>query len=76
MARIGRPQEQFLTLSDIERGELDRLVRSQSASHSHVRWAQLSSHPQRARPTRRSRAVSEFPTRRSATGTRSGLRRA
>ncbi len=34
MARIGRPQEEVLTLSDIEREELERLGRSQSASHS------------------------------------------
>ena len=39
MARIGRPQEQVLALSDIERDELERLGRSQSASHSLVRRA-------------------------------------
>ena len=41
MTRIGRPQEQLLMLSDIEREELDRLGRSQSASHSLVRRAQI-----------------------------------
>ena len=41
MARIGRPQEQVLTLSDIERDELGRLGRSQSASYSLVRRAQI-----------------------------------
>ena len=41
MARVGRPQEQLLMLSDIEREELDRLGRSQSASHSLVRRAQI-----------------------------------
>jgi hypothetical protein len=39
MARIGRPQEQVLTLSEVERGELERLGQSQSASHSVVRRA-------------------------------------
>ncbi len=41
MARIGRPQGQALTLSDIERDEHERLGRSQSASHSLVRRAQI-----------------------------------
>ncbi|OYV41439.1 MAG: IS630 family transposase [Rhodospirillales bacterium 20-64-7] len=41
MARIGRPQEQVLTLSEIERDELERLGLSQSASHSVVRRAHI-----------------------------------
>jgi putative transposase len=41
MARIGRPQKQVLTLSEIERDELERLGRSQSASHSLVRRAHI-----------------------------------
>ena len=41
MARIGRPQGQILTLSDVERDQLNRLGRSQTASHSLRRRAQI-----------------------------------
>ncbi len=41
MARIGRLQGQILTLSDVERDELNRLERSQTASHSLWRRAQI-----------------------------------
>ena len=41
MARIGRPQGQALTLSDIERDELERFGRSLTATHSLVRRAQI-----------------------------------
>ena len=41
MARIGRPQGQVLTLSDIERDELERFGRSLTATHSLVRRAQI-----------------------------------
>jgi len=41
MARIGRPPERALTLSDGERDELERIGRSRSARHSLVRRAQI-----------------------------------
>ena len=41
MARIGRPPERVLTLSDGERDELERIGRSRSARHSLVRRAQI-----------------------------------
>ena len=41
MARIGRPQERTLVLSQGERDELERISRSHSAAHSLVRRAQI-----------------------------------
>jgi putative transposase len=41
MARIGRPQERTLCLSEGEREELERISRSHSAPHSVVRRAQI-----------------------------------
>ena len=41
MARTGRPQDRLLSLSAIEREELERLGRSRSAPHSLVRRAQI-----------------------------------
>jgi putative transposase len=41
MARTGRPQERFLTLSATEREELGRLARSQSAPRGLVRRAEI-----------------------------------
>jgi len=41
MARIGRPQERTLVLSQGERGELERISRSLSAAHSLVCRAQI-----------------------------------
>ncbi|MBA8819665.1 hypothetical protein FHW00_001992 [Ochrobactrum sp. P6BSIII] len=41
MARIGRPQERILCLSEGEREELERISRSHSAPHSVVRRAQI-----------------------------------
>ena len=76
MARIHRPQEQVLTLSDIERDEPERLGRSQSASYSLVRRAQiiLASAAGEANTSIANRLG--VSTRRSATGARSGSRRA
>src|SRR3954454_16966739 len=41
MARIGRPPERALTLSDGERDELERIGRSRSVRHSLGRRAQI-----------------------------------
>ncbi len=41
MARIGRPQERILCLSEGEREELERISRSHSVPHSVVRRAQI-----------------------------------
>lgn len=41
MARIGRPQERALVLSQMEREELERLARSRSAAHGLVRRANI-----------------------------------
>jgi len=41
MARIGRPQERTICLSEGEREELERISRSHSVSHSVVRRAQI-----------------------------------
>jgi putative transposase len=41
VARTGRPQDRLLSLSAIEREELERLDRSRSAPHSLVRRAQI-----------------------------------
>ena len=41
MARIGRPQERALVLSEGEREELGRLARSRSAAHGLVRRAHI-----------------------------------
>lgn len=41
MARVGRPQDRSLVLSEDERGELERISRSHSTSHSLVRRAQI-----------------------------------
>ena len=41
MARVGRPQERVLCLSEGEREELERISRSHSAPHSVVRRAQI-----------------------------------
>jgi putative transposase len=41
MARIGRPQQRQLVLSEGERDELERVIRSHSAPHGLVRRAQI-----------------------------------
>ena len=41
MARVGRPQERSIVLSEVEREELERIGRSRSAPHSLVRRVQI-----------------------------------
>jgi len=41
MARVGRPQQRSIVLSEVEREELERISRSRSATHSLMRRVQI-----------------------------------